>query len=91
MPRVELTCPIATSWNGWGLSSGTCTVHSWNDGARDDEGDPPIGKNYDDKLRHVPAFDDYRENAPAPRTRRTLRSRPVRRVYLDDESEGIEW
>ena len=82
---------LATSWNGWGLSSGTCTVHSWNDGVGDDEGCPPIGKNYDDKLRHVPHFDDYRENAPAPRTRRPLRSRPVRRLFVDEDSEDIEW
>ncbi|OQD83249.1 hypothetical protein PENANT_c017G07476 [Penicillium antarcticum] len=41
----------ATSWNGWGLSTGTCTVHSWNAGAADDEGDPPVGKSYDGKTR----------------------------------------
>ncbi|KAK2734297.1 hypothetical protein FQN55_002845 [Onygenales sp. PD_40] len=27
----------ATSWNGWGMSTGTCSVHSWNDGAQLDE------------------------------------------------------
>lgn len=27
----------ATSWNGWDHGLGTCTVHSWNDGADDDE------------------------------------------------------
>ncbi|KAI9927928.1 hypothetical protein MW887_002780 [Aspergillus wentii] len=37
----------ATSWNGWGLSTGTCTLHSWNDSAADDEGDPTMGKSYD--------------------------------------------
>lgn len=31
----------ATSWNGNGLARGSCTVHSWADGAVDDEGDPP--------------------------------------------------
>ncbi|KAJ5548981.1 hypothetical protein N7513_006215 [Penicillium frequentans] len=75
----------ATSWNGWGLSSGTCTVHSWNDGADNDEGEPPIGQSYDDKLRDVPEFNRYRENAPAPRSRRPLRSRPVHRVDEDDD------
>ncbi|KAJ5572537.1 hypothetical protein N7450_009521 [Penicillium hetheringtonii] len=78
----------ATSWNGWGLSSGTCTVHSWNNGAKDDEGDPPIGKSYDDKLRYIPEFNHYREHAPPPRARRRpLRSRPVRRWLNDDEDE----
>lgn len=27
----------ATSWNGWDHGLGTCTVHSWNDGAGSDE------------------------------------------------------
>lgn len=27
----------ATSWNGWDHGLGTCTVHSWNDGADADE------------------------------------------------------
>ncbi|KXT15556.1 hypothetical protein AC579_6532 [Pseudocercospora musae] len=31
----------ATSWNGWDHGLGTCTVHSWNDGADGDEvGEP---------------------------------------------------
>ncbi|CAI7618915.1 unnamed protein product [Penicillium manginii] len=74
----------ATSWNGWGLSSGTCTVHSWNNGAKDDEGDPPIGRSYDDKLRDVPEFNHFREHAPPPR-RRPVRSRPVRRRFFDED------
>ncbi|KAJ6157535.1 hypothetical protein N7470_005127 [Penicillium chermesinum] len=81
----------ATSWNGWGLSSGTCTVHSWNDGAEKDEGEPPIGKSYDDKLRHLPDFDEYRQNAPAPRTRRGLRSRPVRRLFENGDADEVPW
>jgi WD repeat-containing protein 23 len=87
----ELTPCIATSWNGWGLSTGTCTIHSWNDGAANDEGVPPIGKSYDDKLRYVPEFNDYRENAPSARTRRPLRSRPVRRLFVEEEDEDVEW
>ncbi|KAK3069911.1 hypothetical protein LTR53_011373 [Teratosphaeriaceae sp. CCFEE 6253] len=33
------TAPViaATSWNGWDHGLGTCTVHSWNDGAESDE------------------------------------------------------
>ncbi|CAG7970780.1 unnamed protein product [Penicillium nalgiovense] len=81
----------ATSWNGWGLSTGTCTVHSWNAGATKDEGDPPAGKSYDDRLRHIPEFDQYRENAPHGRPRRPLRSRPVRRWVGDEEAEDAIW
>lgn len=61
-------------------------MHSWNENAASDEGDPPIGKSYDDKLRYVPEFNHYRENA---RSRRPLRSRPVRQLFVDDED--IEW
>lgn len=60
-------------------------MHSWNDGADNDEGEPPIGQSYDDKLRYVPEFNHYRENAPAPRSRRPLRSRPVHRIDEDDD------
>ncbi|KAF4771361.1 hypothetical protein HAV15_004462 [Penicillium sp. str.  len=81
----------ATSWNGWGLSTGTCTVHSWNAGANKDEGDPPVGKSYNDKLRYIPEFDQYRENAPHGRPRRPLRSRPVRRWVGDEEAEDTAW
>ncbi|KAJ5885139.1 hypothetical protein N7495_009649 [Penicillium taxi] len=85
----------ATSWNGWGLSSGTCTIHSWNDGAKDDEGDPPIGKSYNDKLKPIPEFDRYREQRGDTETARSrqnlLRSRPVRRLFLADDDENIEW
>ncbi|KAJ5334848.1 hypothetical protein N7452_007251 [Penicillium brevicompactum] len=81
----------ATSWNGWGLSSGTCTVHSWNGGAATDEGSPPLGKNYDDKLRPIPEFNNYRENAPFNRPRRPLRSRPVRRWAMNDQAEPEIW
>ncbi|KAL4924869.1 WD40 repeat domain-containing protein [Aspergillus undulatus] len=35
----------ATSWNGWGASTGTCTLHTWNNGSdRDECGLDPVGK-----------------------------------------------
>ncbi|KAG5297935.1 WD domain-containing protein [Histoplasma ohiense] len=40
----------ATSWNGWGMSTGTCSVHVWNDGADVDEGEFPVGQSYNSKL-----------------------------------------
>ncbi|KAI9703290.1 MAG: hypothetical protein M1836_007856 [Candelina mexicana] len=42
----------ATSWNGWGMGTGTCTMHSWNDGAEDDEGEPRMGARVDQKLAY---------------------------------------
>ncbi|PYH94170.1 WD40 repeat-like protein [Aspergillus ellipticus CBS 707.79] len=74
------SCPVlaATSWNGWGLSTGTCTLHTWNDGVDGDEGDPPIAGNYDSKLNPVPEFNSFKE--------RTMRSRPVPRSGMDDDS-----
>lgn len=66
-------------------------MHSWNAGAAKDEGDPPVGKNYDDRLRYIPEFDEYRENAPHGRPRRPLRSRPVRRWVGDQEAEDTIW
>ncbi|CAI6335623.1 unnamed protein product [Periconia digitata] len=42
----------ATSWNGWGTSQGTCTVHTWNDGLEEDEGEPKIGRRVNALLQH---------------------------------------
>ncbi|BAE63509.1 unnamed protein product [Aspergillus oryzae RIB40] len=76
----------ATSWNGWGLSTGTCTVHSWNGGAAEDEGTPPVSRNYDCRLKSVREYDQFKE------TVHHLRSRPVyRRRYEDDEYAGEIW
>jgi WD repeat-containing protein 23 len=62
---------VASAWNGYGMTTGTCTVHSWNDGAEDDEG--AMGLRVDQKLNAEPDF--YR--APSPeeafiRRRRTI-------------------
>ncbi|KIV89378.1 hypothetical protein PV10_08951 [Exophiala mesophila] len=40
----------ATSWNGYGSSTGTVSLHSWTDGAADDDGDPPMGLSYNARL-----------------------------------------
>lgn len=52
---------IATSWNGWNYQTGTCTLHTWNDSAAEDEGDPPVGKNYDSRLRNIAEYDGFQE------------------------------
>ncbi|KAI9793580.1 MAG: hypothetical protein M1833_000725 [Piccolia ochrophora] len=59
----------ATSWNGWGMSTGTCTVHSWNDNGEDDEADPQMGVRVNDVLEEDEALQD----SPAPRTRSQAR------------------
>lgn len=62
----------ATSWNGWGMSTGTCTVHSWNDGAEDDEGNPRMGLRVDQKLEQDDGFyDDTRPQGRRNAARRT--------------------
>ncbi|PYI25050.1 WD repeat protein [Aspergillus indologenus CBS 114.80] len=82
------SCPAvaATSWNGWGLSTGTCTLHTWNDGATSDEGSPPLARNYDSKLNPVPEYDDFKQTMAA-----MSRSRPVQRSPLDDELAYELW
>ncbi|KAL4805543.1 WD40-repeat-containing domain protein [Aspergillus unguis] len=42
----------ATSWNGWGCSTGTCTTHGWNDDGRRDECGPELahGESFDSEL-----------------------------------------
>jgi WD repeat-containing protein 23 len=34
------------------MDGGTVTVHSWNDGADDDEAEPKMGLCVDDRLQH---------------------------------------
>lgn len=46
----------ATSWNGWDHGLGTCTVHTWNDGADGDE----VGSPEDEECKNGEAY----ANAP---------------------------
>ncbi|EEA19496.1 hypothetical protein TMatcc_009633 [Talaromyces marneffei ATCC 18224] len=41
----------ASCWNSNGESRGSCSIHSWNDSNSEDEGDPVMGTEYDEKLR----------------------------------------
>jgi WD repeat-containing protein 23 len=38
------------------MSTGTCTVHSWNDGAEEDEAEPKMGLRVNQKLEVDPAL-----------------------------------
>ncbi|KAF2802908.1 WD40 repeat-like protein [Mytilinidion resinicola] len=75
----------ATSWNGWGISNGTCTVHSWNDGVDEDEAEPRMGKRVNAQLEH----DDRLYAAP------TYRSTRARRTVIinddDDDDDDPDW
>ncbi|KAH8703702.1 WD40-repeat-containing domain protein [Talaromyces proteolyticus] len=71
----------ATSWNGWGMATGTCTVHSWNDSAKEDEGEPALGLSYDEELEYHDEYNDFRD---AIRTRERHSRQPVP-PYQPDE------
>ncbi len=38
------------------MSGGSVTVHSWNDGAEEDEAEPKMGLRVDDKLKYDPSL-----------------------------------
>jgi WD repeat-containing protein 23 len=59
---------VASAWSGYGMSTGTCTAHSWNDGAEDDDAEPKMGARVNEKLEHDPEF--YARSSP-----RTMRTR----------------
>ena len=76
----------ATSWNGYSLNQGTCSVHSWNDGVEVDEADPPMGLMVNDKLIPDSSLNESRgasaQTLAAQRRRRQLRTR---RLYDDND------
>lgn len=90
-PMNESSHFIATSWNGWGMSTGTCTTHSWNEGANEDEGEPKMGLRVDQRLE---VDEDLYDNRSAGAggllgrlgQRSRLRSRRV--PAADDDDDG---
>ncbi|KAL9587224.1 MAG: hypothetical protein Q9212_000383 [Teloschistes hypoglaucus] len=76
----------ATSWNGWGMSTGTCTTHSWNDGAEDDESEPKMGSRVNQSLEEdEDLYDRPQRNDRLSQIRSRLRSQVVRAADDDDE------
>lgn len=69
--RSDLTSSLslASAWNGWGMLTGTCTIHSWHEGV--DEGDAEPAR-VDKELKHD---DDLYENTTRPRRSGRLRIR----------------
>jgi len=67
----------ATSWNGWGTSLGTCTIHTWNDGLDEDESDIRMGQRVSAQL--VPERDQSEnDDGWQTRTRRAGRGAALR-------------
>lgn len=73
------------------MSTGTCTLHSWNDGADDDEGEPKMGMRVDERLEYDEDLYDNARGASGtsrPFARSRLRSRRVAAVDDDDDQDG---
>lgn len=75
------------------MATGTCTVHSWNDGADTDEAEPPMGAKVNARLQWDPEFSGGTrpDGEPEPSNgrrgqgiRRGLRSRRVA-MFGDDD------
>ena len=68
------------------MSTGTCSVHSWNDGAEEDEAEPEMGLRVNQKLEVDPAFYAAPQSTrPSRRSLRTLRGARAVNPGLDDE------
>lgn len=66
------------------MATGTCTVHSWNDKATEDEGTPQLGMSFDEELRYNRAYSDYQLNM-----RRREREREIARQGALEHELGI--
>ncbi len=80
------------------MSTGTCTLHSWNDGATDDEGEPKMGVRVNERLEYdEDLYDRRRTDGPGTTGTRSfmrsrLRSRRVAALEDDDEAgDGEGW
>ncbi|PGH04835.1 WD repeat-containing protein 23 [Blastomyces parvus] len=76
----------ATSWNGWGMSTGTCSVHTWNDGAEYDEAEAPLGQSYNSKLEPLQPSNNRAAEDSRPFTGHIIRNgRVASFITLDDD------
>ena len=71
------------------MSTGTCTTHSWNDGASDDEGDPKMGLRVDQQLKHDESLynNSRSRNGRISQFRRGLRAQRVPSTDEDVDEE----
>ena len=77
------------------MSTGTCTTHSWNDGAEDDEGEPKMGLRVDQRLEmDDDLYDDprsLRDGRLMNHYRARLRSHRVAATNEAAEDDGSHW
>lgn len=78
----------ATSWSGYGMSSGTCSIHSWNEGTEDDESGISMGRRVNHQLEPQRQSLNNPNRMSMPR-RRGLRSQAVNRQGGEDEEARI--
>ena len=86
---LKLINHTATSWNGWGMATGTCTVHTWNGGIKGDEADAGMGSRVDEHLQYnEDLFENSRlRNARTSLFRASRRSeRIAARQDIDEEA-----
>ena len=73
------------------MSTGTCTIHSWNDGASDDEAEPKMGQRVTQTLERDDALYGRQGNRPN-QFRSRLRSRRAAAPADDnDAQEANAW
>jgi len=70
------------------MATGTCTTHSWNDGALDDEGEPKMGLRVNQVLEEVDDLYDTRRGRGGRGQHRNLRSRPTPAQAVNTASTG---
>lgn len=70
------------------MATGTCTTHSWNDGASDDEGEPKMGLRVNQVLEEVDDLYDTRRARGGRSQPRNLRSRPLPAQAVNTASTG---
>lgn len=71
------------------MSTGTCTTHSWNDGAEDDEGEPKMGVRVNHRLEEdKDLYDHSQQGGRISRFRSRLRAQMVRAADDDNDDEG---
>ncbi len=73
------------------MSTGTCTLHSWNNGADDDEAEPKMELRVNERLDYdEDLYDSPRAGTETRRqfARTRLRSRRVAGMDDDEDAEG---
>lgn len=72
------------------MSTGTCTTHSWNDGAEDDEGFPRMGQRVDQRLqKDSELYSNSRQRGGRADPQRARLS-SVRVPATDDDDDAAE-